>query len=323
MSQQLPPCLRCQSAIETDDLRCPVCYLAINRAPALPAAAIRVQTLRCRSCGAALEYRASLQAPQCAFCGGVLALEEKVDPVEQAERYLPFIFDRQAATDAYRQWLGQLGWFRPSNLTSNARLESLHALWWIGWVVNADVLITWTADSDAGAQRAKWAPHSGELGTMFDGLVIPAGRGLTAAECVRLIPSYSLGNTSDPAGPQHPEAVLERFELPRSAARSTILETIRRQAESEVQAQHIPGSRFRNFHAAIRLRSLVSRRMAFPAYVIAYRYHGRLYRTVISGQVPSCIIGEAPRSVAKVILVVVLAALALGGLALGLLLQLR
>ena len=294
----------------------------MNRASA-PTTAIRVQTLRCRSCGAALEYRASLQAPQCAFCGGVLTLEEKADPVEQAERHLSFTFDRQTATDVYRRWLQQLGWFRPSNLASASRLESLHALWWVGWVVNADALITWTADSDSDAQRAKWAPHSGELRTVLHGLVIPASRGLTAAECARLIPSYSLGNTPGNSQPQEADAVVERFELPRSAARSTVLETIRRQAESEVQARHIPGSRFRNFHAAIQLRGLVSRRIAFPAYVIAYRYRARLYRTVIAGQDSGCIIGNAPRSVAKVLLVIAGVVVALIGLALGLLLQLK
>jgi hypothetical protein len=323
VNQQLPPCLRCQSVIEADDLRCPVCYLAINRVSSASTAVIRVQTLRCRSCGAALEYRASLQAPQCAFCGGVLALEEKADPVEQTERHLPFAFGRQAATDTYRRWLQQLGWFRPSNLASASRLESLHALWWVGWVVNADALITWTADSDAGAQRAKWAPHSGEIRTAFNGLVIPASRGLTVAECTGLIPSYSLGNTRGDTQPDDPEAVLERFELPRSAARSTVLERIRRQAESEVQARQIPGHRFRNLHIATQLRGLASRRVAFPAYVIAYRYRGRLYRTVISGQDAGCIIGNAPHSVAKVILVIVLALMTLGGLAIGLLLLLK
>jgi hypothetical protein len=143
---------------------------------------------------------------------------------------------------------------------------------------------------------------------------------LTVAECVQLIPSYCL----DAAGgnvPSDPEAILEQFELPRSAARSTILESIRRQAESEVRAGHIPGTHFRNFHAAIQLRGLASRRLAFPAYVIAYRYRGRLYRTVIAGQDPNRIIGSAPRSLAKVILVIVcLVLLAVGGLALGLLL---
>jgi hypothetical protein len=293
----------------------------MNRASGAPTTTTRVQTLRCRSCGAALEYQASLQAPQCAFCGGVLALEEKADPVEQAEQHLSFAFERQTASEAYRRWLQTLGWFRPFNLASASRLESLHALWWVGWVVNADAVITWTADSDAGAKRAKWAPHSGELRTAFNGLVIPATRGLTAPECTRLIPSYSLGKFNAP--PPDPAAVCERFELPRSAARSTVLESIRRQAESEVQARQIPGQRFRNLHVATQLRGLVSRRMAFPAYVIACRYGGRLYRTVISGQDADCIIGNAPHSVAKIILVIALALLALGGLALGLVLMLK
>jgi hypothetical protein len=285
--------------------------------------AIRIQTLRCRSCGAALEYRAHLQAPQCAFCGGVLSLEEKTDPVEHAEQHLPFAFDHQAATGIYRQWLQTLGWFRPSNLASASRLESLHALWWVGWVASADTFITWTADSDAGAQRAKWAPHAGELRTAFNGLVIPATRGLTNTECARLIPSYPLGNTLRNGEPQDPEAVVEQFELPRSAARATVLETIRRQAQSEVQAGRIPGRRFRNLHVAIHLRGLISRRVALPAYVIAYRYRGRLFRTVISGQDPACIIGNAPRSLAKILLVIALAMLGLGVIALGLLLLLK
>jgi hypothetical protein len=46
--------------------------------------------------------------------------------------------------------------------------------------------------------------------------------------------------------------------------------------------------------------------------VIAYRHRGRLFRTVISGQDASCIIGETPCSVMKMLLVL---ALVIGGLA--------
>ena len=115
----------------------------------------------------------------------------------------------------------------------------------------------------------------------------------------------------------------EGFAMDAVNSPAAVLEAIRRQAQSEIQARHIAGSRFRNFHAAIQLRGLVSRRVAFPAYVIAYRYRTRLYRTVISGQNSACIIGNAPRSVAKVILVIVATLLALGALALGLLLRLK
>src|SRR5688500_1604289 len=84
------PCTRCLSAVEPGDLRCPVCYLAIPESANEPELAPRVQVLRCRSCGAAMEYRAALQTAQCAFCGGVLKVEEFIDPQEQVEKRLPF-----------------------------------------------------------------------------------------------------------------------------------------------------------------------------------------------------------------------------------------
>ena len=69
-----------------------------------------------------------------------------------------------------------------------------------------------------------------------------------------------------------------------------------RLAEDRVKDGFIPGSRFRNFSAAILLRRLQTLRYAFPAYVVAYRYRGRLFRTVISGQDPTRVLGQAPYS---------------------------
>jgi ABC-type Fe3+-siderophore transport system permease subunit len=61
--------------------------------------------------------------------------------------------------------------------------------------------------------------------------------------------------------------------------------------------------------------------VAFPAYAIAYRYRSRLYRTVISGEDPACVIGQTPISVLKVALLVALIlagfAVAMVGLILG------
>jgi hypothetical protein len=267
--------------------------------------------LRCDSCGAAMEYQTKVRGPQCAFCGGILKLEEQIDPLEQTEIHIPFTVDRARAEEAYRQWISRQGFFRPSNLASAARLESLQPLWWVGWAVDADALVTWTADSNAGALRAKWAPHAGELRSQFDELVIPATRGLSAAECALLIPTYKIESGVRETDHFGEEVVRERFELPRSFARAQIVGTIQRLAEARIKGQQLPGSRFRNFHAAIHLQGLVSRRLAFPAYVLAYRYRGQVYRTVISGQDPSCVIGEAPRSMAKLVLVIALTLLGL------------
>jgi hypothetical protein len=312
MTAALANCRRCGSANETGDLRCPVCYLAIPQADVDAGAAIRIHIFRCPSCGPAMEYRARVQAPQCAFCGSVLKLEEQIDPMEQTEDYVPFTVDRAAAEDAYRGWLSHQGFFRPSNLATAARLESLRALWWVGWVARADALVTWTLDSNAGAGRAEWAPHAGELQTVFDDIVIPATRGFSLIECARLAPTYALASATGQPEPADPAAVRERFDTSRSVARSRIVEAIQRLAEVRVKGREAPGTRFRNFRSSNHLRGLRTRRLAFPAYAIAYRYGGRLYRTVISGQDATCVIGQVPLSLAKLVPVI---ALVLAGLA--------
>jgi len=306
MTQVLPHCERCGSAIEAGDLRCPVCYRAVLQASGDREPSIRIHVLRCSSCGAAMEYRARVQSPQCAFCASVLKIEQQTDPMEQTEQYLPFTVDRQTALAVYRRWLSRQGFFRPSNLASAARLESLRALWWVGWAVDAKAVVTWTVDSNDGARRASWAPHAGELETVFDGIVIPATRGLSPVECAKLIPTYVLTSGVQPLETEGISAVRERFATSRSVARGRIVEVIARMAEGRIKGRGAPGIRFCNFHAAIHLRGLVTRRIAFPAYAIAYRYGGRLYRSVISGQDSACIVGQLPHSLAKLAVVIVL-----------------
>jgi hypothetical protein len=62
-------------------------------------------------------------------------------------------------------------------------------------------------------------------------------------------------------------------------------------------------------------RRLVTRRLGFPAWVIAYRYRGVLHRCVLSGQDAACLVGDAPISVARVVLAVLAALLGVLGLA--------
>ena len=48
---------------------------------------------------------------------------------------------------------------------------------------------------------------------------------------------------------------------------------------------------------------MITRRLSLPAYVLAYRYKNDLYRVVICGQDVRMIIGKAPYSTAKMVLV--------------------
>ena len=211
------------------------------------------------------------------------------------------------AESALGPWFGGLGFLRPSDLRSTARVEGLKPIWWVGWVFDADALVSWAADSDAGSRRSAWAPHAGQTQLSFDRILVSASRGLSDDETTALVPSYRLDQGSVDAG-NHEGMLVEQFDVQRSEARGKILDAAAATAASRVQASEIPGNRFRNVHVELLLRGLKTRRCAFPAYVLAYRYRGNLFRAVVSGQDSSYVTGSAPYSFWKIALLLLGAA---------------
>ena len=181
-------CERCGGQLEEGDLRCPLCGLALPVAvgPGPALARTQAQVVRCGACGASVEYSVESQAPRCAFCASGMRVEMTEDPLEQAEAFLPFRVDVEAARAALHHFLSHQGFFRPGDLAATAAIESLQPLWWPAWAFSAEARVTWTADSDAGSGRSAWAPHSGQQDMTFQDLLVSASRGLTHAECERL-----------------------------------------------------------------------------------------------------------------------------------------
>jgi hypothetical protein len=304
-------CTRCETPIESGDLRCAVCALVLAAPAAAADDAVRASVLRCTDCGAAIAFSAEKQAPHCAFCGAVMRVEQPLDPLEKAELRLPFQVDRAEAEAALTAWLGRRGWLHPKDLVTGARLHKMEALHWAGWVVDARALVSWAADSDHDSGRSAWAPHSGQVTMDFDNIVVPASRGLTYAECAKLTRYYDLG-TADPIRDDDDagDGILEEFDAQRSAARRTVLDAIESTAAARLQRGTIPGRRFRNVKVGVFLQGLSTRRVALPAWVLVYRYRGSPHRAVVHGQEAGCVIGRAPYSFWKI------AALVAGGLAL-------
>ena len=303
----LAPCGRCASPLEPGDLRCAVCALPAPPIATAAAAVDHARVLRCRECNAAIAFSPAAQAPRCAFCGSVMEVEQPVDPVEEARIRVPFAVAREEASAALRTWLASRGWFAPRALADEAVLDSLAPLYWAAWIVDAQVAVTWTADSSAGSGRSAWAPHAGQFQTQCANLVIPASRGLTTSECSQLAGSYDLARAvpleaarDGVAGEGSPiEGVIESFDAQRSAARALVHDAI--ECLAAIRAEpYIPGSRFRNVHVSCLVDAQVTERAALPAWVMAYRYRDKAYRAVIHGQRAGVVIGKAPLDATKI-----------------------
>lgn len=303
MAVPVAVCERCDSALEMGDLRCAICGQSVP-VSAETRTVTEVEVLRCEACGAAVRYDVEVQAPRCAYCDSVMQLEKLEDPVEQTEAFLPFTIDAKQAALALRRWLATLGRFRPSDLKSTARIESLRPIWWVAWVFDAEALISWTADSDYGSRRSRWAPHAGQVLMEFDDILVSASRGLTDEETDALEPYYDFSTArTEPEGTAG--AAVEQFEVQRSFARRRIVAAIDEIATERVAQRHVPGSKHRKVHATSLLRALATRRLALPAYALAYRHRNRLYRAIISGQRAYVAFGTAPYSVVKIAAVAV------------------
>lgn len=235
-----------------------------------------------------------------------MAIEQLVDPLEEAEIRIPFAVPREAAELAVRGWLGRRGFFAPKALRDEAVLESLTPLCWAAWVCSAQAQVAWTADSDEGARRSAWAPHAGQVPMRFESIVVPATRGLSAAECTALVPYYDL-RRAVPVGSEAAAGevftVIESFDAQRSAARRQVQAGLEATAKTRIEP-HIPGRKFRNVHVACLLQGQTTQRVALPAWVLAYRYRGRPYRAIVHGQRAEVVLGRAPLDRAKVALLV-------------------
>ncbi|MCA8960852.1 MAG: hypothetical protein KDC38_10080 [Planctomycetes bacterium] len=302
MSEIVATCRRCESPIESGDLRCAVCG---DVAPfeAERRESTEFELLRCDGCGASVKYDPSIQAPRCTFCGEAMHLEQSRDPDESASLYFEFTVDPTTATGAVKRWLGSRGFFRPSDLRDRARVDSVKPIFWAGWMLDAEALVSYAADTEVGSHRSAWAPCSGQVEMTFENIVAPATRGLRHRETSHLVPSYT-GPTAAAPRPPIDGTQLERFEQQRSAARRIVADAIRGLAVHRVSHQHLPGSRRRNVRTECVVRGLVTRRIGFPAYILAYRYENELYRVVVSGQDAGCIIGDSPIAWSKIFLAV-------------------
>ena len=302
-------CTRCGTLIEAGDLRCAICGEPTS--PTVGEVEVEETTLlRCTGCSAALSNDPDQAGGGCGFCGEPLELERSTDPLEVVETTLPFTVDAATAKRALQAWLSDQSFFQPSDLKATARLDSLRPLWWVAWCFDADALMSWAADSEVGSNQSAWAPHSGQVEMRFENVLVSASRGLSGEEATEIAVSYDLNSAVET--PEVPDGALrEEFDVQRSAARARVQSSLRRVGAARLDLEEVPGSSCRNLHFEPLLRSLETRRLAFPAWVLAYRYRKVLYRVVISGQDAKCVRGKAPFSYAKLLLVI---GLVIGGL---------
>ncbi len=284
-----------------------------------------VHRVRCNHCGAVMELDPGVVSGRCAFCDtpGVVEVEAKSE-LWRPESVLPFTVSKDAAVQAYREWLKGL-WFRPNDLKRRAELQDIQGFYLPFWTYDAHADAWWTAEAgyyyydtesytDAQGNRqtrqvrkVRWERVSGRLSEDFDDVLIYASRGLPRALCQAIEP-FPTGELVPYDGRYLAGFGAEEYAL--DAKEGWQLAQARmHEALTRACAARVPGDTQRNLQVRASFSDARFKHVLLPIWVAAYRYGADSYRFLVNGRTGE-VQGTAPWSWVKITLAV-LAALVL------------
>ena len=281
--------------------------------------------LSCPSCGAVVELRQEELSRRCAFCETPLVRAELGEALI-VDGVVPFSLDRRVAATRLGQFLGQQRW-APDAVRRGARPEALSAvlvpfyaydaitrstwaaqlgLWWYR-TVSTTVSVNGRAQSRTRQQReTEWFPVSGTHVHTYAGHLVSGSRGLPEREANALEP-YDLAAAQPGAAERLAGLTAERPTIPREEARRTAADELAKRENSEIRA-FLPGDEVGQVDNQTSVTVESVRLMLLPVWIATYRHQGAVFRLLVNGQTGE-VVGQVPRSNAKIALAVALALL--------------
>ena len=283
------------------------------------------QLVECTGCGS----RALTTRPpqRCALCGST-RVESRTGAgrVVAPQGLLPFGLDRDQARAALHRWASSR-WLAPRGLAARLAERAPDDVYLPYWRFDSEATAhyrgqrgedRWEPDGRAQrwlrrtprSSRTRWRAVGGVVQRRFDGLLLCASRSLPPALLERL-PPWDL-RALVPYQPQQADSTwTERYGVePPEAIRMARARMDR--ALRQVIRANIGGDRQRIHDMQVAHARAQVAHVLRPLWIHTHRHRDRLYRVLVDGRT-GAVVGEHPRSLAKVAGVVLLA---LAGLAL-------
>jgi hypothetical protein len=284
------------------------------------------RSFKCSSCNATVTVEPDVSATVCPFCGShhVLAVEQSTRII-QPESLVPFVVDQGTAIDAFRRWLGK-GWFRPNQVkriarNAGARVQGVYLPF---WTFDAQTFSRWRAEAGyyyyvterytamvngksqvrtRQVRRVRWRPASGTHEEAFDDVLVFATESIDHKILQRIYP-FDTGQLVA-YRPQYLagwRAEEYQIDLDRAwkMGKEEIADRLRVACASEV-----PGDTHRNLRVRTQFSDTTFKHVLLPVWIASYRYQNRVFSFMVNGQTGK-VKGEAPVSVWKVILTVLI-----------------
>ncbi|MBS1721639.1 MAG: hypothetical protein JSS66_01395 [Armatimonadetes bacterium] len=352
MSQVLTyPCSQCGAKLEyspgTTVLKCPYCghetpivaptttvdeldiQQYLDKAH-LDTALEKDQVLHCTQCAAEFTVPATQEAARCPFCGSDVVIPAAPEDRIVPNGLLPFQIDQRVARSKYQGWVSSRFW-APNDLKKLALAHhGIAGIYIPYWTYDSQTSTEYTGmrgehyyetesytDSDGNrqtreVQRTAWYPASGSVDVPFDDILV-LGSDHLPSMYAQAMSSWKLEGLV----PYEP-AYLSGFQAMRysldlatcwDTAKHMMISTIDQAIRSDIggDEQQITSKNTVYFDVTFK-------HVLLPIWSGAYRYRGKSWRFLVNGQTGE-VRGEAPVSVWKVLIAVLLGLLVMGGIA--------
>jgi predicted RNA-binding Zn-ribbon protein involved in translation (DUF1610 family) len=286
------------------------------------------RTVRCRSCDAVSVFDAELVGRNCDFCGSPELVDyDEIKAPLRPQSVLPFKVDETRVREAIRRWYKKR-WFAPGKLARGALLDTVRGIYLPYWTFDAAVVCHWTAESGTyyyttrtyrdsqGKTRTKqvrhvrWETHSGTVRHFFDDQPVPGTRGVELKWLKRIEPFPT--NDLVPYDKAYLAGfVVEHYQVVLVEATQQARQAMDRQLTAMCGAQ-VPGDTYRNLRIEPHYSGETFKLILVPVWLLSYDYGRKTYKLFANGYTGE-VAGEYPKSVMKIVLLVLAAALVVLG----------
>lgn len=295
---------------------------------------LELRVVACETCGARTALEGRAVADRCPFCGSARVLDQgalrnRIRP----ESLYPLEVSRERVDEAFRKWVTSR-WFRPNALAKQRDFAAV-GVYVPAWTFDAAAHSRWTAQSGTyywdtelvtvivdgkprqerrQVRKVRWTPAAGERRDTFDDELVLASKGVDAALAAKLgrfegrglvpyRPEYLAGWRAE----EYQVDLEEGWKIARDAMEG---------AQRARCAGDVPGDTHRALRVETTLSDVRWKHVLLPLWSLTYEFRGRPYAVLVHGQ-SGRIVGRAPISWAKVLLLVLAVAALVALVAIG------
>jgi hypothetical protein len=286
-----------------------------------------LRSVQCQSCHAVMVFSPERVGQNCEFCGSpaLVSYEEIKAPI-RPQGILPFKIDGGAVRDSIRRWW-RSKWFAPGRLAHTALVDTVKSLYIPYWTFDARVRCPWQAESGyhyyvtvpghdskgrpvmRQEQRTRWEPSSGSIDHVFDDEPVPGTQGLPL-DLLRQVEPFPTPEVVPYDTAFLSGHVVEHYKVVLMDAAQRSQEQMHEKLLALCAAE-VPGDTHRNLQIFPTYEGRTFKHVLVPVWLLSYNYGAKAFEVIVNGYT-GAIAGRYPKSIWKIVLVVLLAAIVAG-----------